>query len=153
MARKEAGSHEAHNSAISQGICFFFVSAIFFPSSGGPRFKILGFPCLKVATKTMAMTSGATTMARATVMTTVMTTAMAAMAAMVAMARAVWCRHGSASARAAEPFPRRELGAERAKEPVATGVVAVFLGVKIRGGSVVELEDGRMDSSRKSLFV
>lgn len=88
-------------------------------------------------------------MARATVMTT----AMAAMAAMVAMARAVWCRHGSASARAAEPFPRRELGAERAKEPVATGVVAVFLGVKIRGGSVVELEDGRMDSSRKSLFV
>ena len=85
-------------------------------------------------------------MARATVMTT-------AMAAMAAMARAVWCRHGSASARAAEPFPRRELGAERAKEPVATGVVAVFLGVKIRGGSVVELEDGRMDSSRKSLFV
>ena len=81
----------------------------------------------------MAMTSGATTMARATVMTTVMTTAMAAMAAMVAMARAVWCRHGSASARAAEPFPRRELEAERAKEPVATGVVAVFLGVKIRG--------------------
>ena len=67
-------------------------------------------------------------MARATVM--------AAMAAMVAMARVVWCRHGSASARAAEPvepFPRRELGAERAKEPVATGVVAVFLGVKIRG--------------------